>query len=360
MKDIIDVKIDKEHNFISNVSVIGRKGENNSAQLNILLDDVVEDCWVYLDFSKPDKTTFKTPKLNIVDQSVSYEIPSSLLDFRGELEVQAVLQNEKSVIWKSAIKTFYVEESIDATEDIPDKDDFIKEAQSILDGIEDALTPTIGENGNWYLGNRDTGKPSKGVDGKDGYTPQKNIDYFDGKDGKNGLDGNDYVITDKDYQAIGAVVETNIQPTLEDNLKESKDYVNNAIIKDIKNVSYNQNTGTFTFTRHDNTTLTIDLPIEQTVKNGRYDEASNELVLILVSGQEIKIPVTGLIEDYNGVSTATIQCVVSSDNKISCNIISGSVSKTLLTADLQNEISGKVNKTSFVYDAETETLSISI
>ena len=29
-----------------------------------------------------------------------------------------------------------------------------------------------------------TGKD--GVDGKDGYTPQKNVDYFDGKDGKDG------------------------------------------------------------------------------------------------------------------------------------------------------------------------------
>ena len=33
------------------------------------------------------------------------------------------------------------------------------------------------------------GKP--GVDGKDGYTPQKNVDYFDGKDGKDGLPGQD-------------------------------------------------------------------------------------------------------------------------------------------------------------------------
>lgn len=29
------------------------------------------------------------------------------------------------------------------------------------------ITPTIGQNGNWYLGEEDTGKPSRGVDGKD-------------------------------------------------------------------------------------------------------------------------------------------------------------------------------------------------
>lgn len=36
----------------------------------------------------------------------------------------------------------------------------------------DGLTPTIGENGNWYLGDTDTGKPSRGD------TPQKGTDYW--------------------------------------------------------------------------------------------------------------------------------------------------------------------------------------
>ena len=33
---------------------------------------------------------------------------------------------------------------------------------------KDGITPTIGENGNWYLGDTDTGKPSRGVDGAKG------------------------------------------------------------------------------------------------------------------------------------------------------------------------------------------------
>ena len=35
-------------------------------------------------------------------------------------------------------------------------------------GGKDGITPTIGENGNWYLGDTDTGKPSRGVDGAKG------------------------------------------------------------------------------------------------------------------------------------------------------------------------------------------------
>lgn len=43
----------------------------------------------------------------------------------------------------------------------------------------DGLTPTIGNNGNWYLGETDTGKPSRGDKGD---TPQKGTDYWTAAD----------------------------------------------------------------------------------------------------------------------------------------------------------------------------------
>ena len=46
----------------------------------------------------------------------------------------------------------------------------------------DGLTPFIGENGNWWIGDTDTGVCAYGRDGQDGK---------DGKDGKDGEDGND-------------------------------------------------------------------------------------------------------------------------------------------------------------------------
>ena len=51
----------------------------------------------------------------------------------------------------------------------------------------DGITPSIGENGNWYLGTTDTGKPSRGekgdpgatgAEGPAGKTPVKGTDYF--------------------------------------------------------------------------------------------------------------------------------------------------------------------------------------
>ena len=42
-------------------------------------------------------------------------------------------------------------------------------ASGEFDGA-DGITPTIGDNGNWYLGSTDTGKPSRGDDGKSAYS----------------------------------------------------------------------------------------------------------------------------------------------------------------------------------------------
>ncbi len=46
---------------------------------------------------------------------------------------------------------------------------------------KDGLTPHIGENGNWWIGETDLGVKAEGVDGEDG------ADGEDGKDGENGL-----------------------------------------------------------------------------------------------------------------------------------------------------------------------------
>lgn len=47
---------------------------------------------------------------------------------------------------------------------------------------KDGITPTIGENGNWYLGDTDTGKPSRGEAGADGHTPVRGADYWTAED----------------------------------------------------------------------------------------------------------------------------------------------------------------------------------
>ena len=50
----------------------------------------------------------------------------------------------------------------------------------------DGKTPYIGDNGNWWIGETDTGVPATGPAGQDGKDGTNGKDGTDGKDGTNG------------------------------------------------------------------------------------------------------------------------------------------------------------------------------
>ena len=56
---------------------------------------------------------------------------------------------------------------------------------SMLRGV-DGITPHIGDNGNWYVGNTDTGKPSRGATGAKGDAGATGPAGAPGKDGAHG------------------------------------------------------------------------------------------------------------------------------------------------------------------------------
>lgn len=57
-----------------------------------------------------------------------------------------------------------------------------KDGKDGADG-KDGLTPFIGSNGNWWIGDKDTGISAQGKDGKDGANGKDGADGKDGKDG---------------------------------------------------------------------------------------------------------------------------------------------------------------------------------
>lgn len=67
----------------------------------------------------------------------------------------------------------------------------IAEAELKGDTGADGITPHIGANGNWYIGDDDTGKPSRGEQGAKGDKGDAGADGKNGIDGVNGKDGAD-------------------------------------------------------------------------------------------------------------------------------------------------------------------------
>ena len=63
----------------------------------------------------------------------------------------------------------------------PPEDVYAQLIELVESGIlkgDDGLTPYVGSNNNWWIGDIDTGVLARGTDGEDGYTPVKGVDYF--------------------------------------------------------------------------------------------------------------------------------------------------------------------------------------
>jgi hypothetical protein len=211
---MIEFYLSDKHEVKCNVCFIGRTGENEAEEIRVIVPDCVKDKWLFLDFEKPDGTKFKTPQIEIVDGVGSYMLGGNLVDIAGMLKIQAILQDESGTVWKSEQKEHYVEKSIGATEEVEKSSpDFIAQAQTVLDEIENGLTPTIEENGNWHVAGKDTGKPARGPQGEQGIQgpvgpvgpagPQ-GIQGIQGEQGPQGIQGNAFTIK-KTYASYDAM-----------------------------------------------------------------------------------------------------------------------------------------------------------
>ena len=73
----------------------------------------------------------------------------------------------------------------------------------------DGVTPHIGDNGNWYIGSTDTGKPSRGVagaKGADGANGKDGAQGEKGADGKTPVRGTDYWTAADKQEIVNSVI----------------------------------------------------------------------------------------------------------------------------------------------------------
>lgn len=68
-------------------------------------------------------------------------------------------------------------------------------------------------------------------------------------------------------------------------------------------VSLNTTTGILTFTKKNGTTVDVDFPLEELVTDGYYDTTTEEIVLVLANGNEIRFSASVLVNIYEGDGT---------------------------------------------------------
>lgn len=106
-----------------------------------------------------------------------------------------------------------------------DKGDTGETGPAGKDGVNgtDGITPHIGDNGNWFIGDTDTGMPSRGETGADG---------------KNGTNGKDYVLTDGDKQEIAQLAGAeNVPDYWQIHLEEKAAQIREAVLTAGRNKS---------------------------------------------------------------------------------------------------------------------------
>lgn len=136
MEKIITIDLTKEIKE-NKPFIIGHSGENNITEIELILNEEMTKYWVFLDFKLPNGEKFKTEKLNVENNIVRYKIPKYILINEGIIIIQIVLQNDNEIIWKSNNYEGIILYSVNADEDIPDKEDFINDAQKLLNELKE-------------------------------------------------------------------------------------------------------------------------------------------------------------------------------------------------------------------------------
>lgn len=80
---------------------------------------------------------------------------------------------------------------------------------------QDGITPTIGENGNWFLGDTDTGKPSRGEIGLTGPVGPEGPPGAQGEPGKDGVQINDEAVNTTETWSSKKLLDTLCPPFAE-------------------------------------------------------------------------------------------------------------------------------------------------
>ena len=102
-------------------NIIGVDSENKTEKIIIeIIEEEIIDKWLFLEFQTGNWETFTTEQLDLVDNKITYVLPNSLLK-KGYLQMQLVARYLDDYIWKSYVIKLVVNESINASDNLPEQ-----------------------------------------------------------------------------------------------------------------------------------------------------------------------------------------------------------------------------------------------
>lgn len=123
-----------------------------------------------------------------------------------------------------------------------------------------------------------------------------------------------------------------------------------------KSVSFDAETGVFTFTKESGAYVTIDTVLEKVATNWQYNAETQSLVLTLADGTTQSVPLSAFITETEFTDSAQIAFSVS-NHIVTATVKAGSITDTMLSsalvAQLQGYVSAAANSATNAAQSET-------
>lgn len=110
----------------------------------------------------------------------------------------------------------------------------------------------------------------------------------------------------------------------------------------IKSVSFNAQTGVFTFTRENGGFVTVDTALEKVATNWRYDPQTQSLALTLIDGTTQTVPLSAFITETEFADSAQLAFSVS-NHCVTATVKAGSITDTMLSSALIAQLDALVS-----------------
>lgn len=106
----------------------------------------------------------------------------------------------------------------------------------------------------------------------------------------------------------------------------------------VKRIDYNETNGVFTVTYLNGTTFEIDTKLEKLAINFRFDEATQQLIIVLDDGTEQIVDLSAFIAQYEFINSETIVFTIESDGKVTAKVKEGSIGEKHLNPNYLGDI----------------------
>ena len=305
--------IAKKNRELALINARNTQNENKAETIELLVPEEYEN------YNK--KIVFITSDGNLWDVITNneYKITNAITKYK-QVDFYIWLTKEvdgESIDFRTKTKTLNFYHNVDASDEITEEE--IHGVNTVVNLLEEEIEKVeslnieatkVGSTTTVTITKKDGTTESveinDGVDGQDGYTPQKGVDYFTEQD-----------IEEIEGDILNEVYTKEQTDTLLEEKADIEDIpdVSNFITKDVNNLTnytLKTNTGslidleinsttyvvTLKLKTQDGTVIStkaIDLPLETVVVGGDYDKTTKEVILSLEGGSEIRFSVADLV-----------------------------------------------------------------